>query len=81
MAVVAALAAIAAAVVALAGNALWGPQPLPPPSPFGGLRAVHIAKVGHIEVDLEPAQANTLRRIVCDGAPVGTTCFVAAAER
>lgn len=81
MTVVAGLAAVVVAVVTLAGQALWAPQSPAAPSPFGGSVAVHVAHVGQIEVDLEPARASDLRPIVCNGATVGTTCFVAPAGR
>jgi len=77
MTVVAGLAAVVVAVVTLAEQALWAPQSPAAPSPFGGLVAVHVARVGQIEVDLEAARASDLRPIVCNGATVGTTCFVA----
>jgi hypothetical protein len=47
---------------------------------FGASEAVHIIRVGQIEIDLEPAAAG-LRRVACAGPSVPTTsCFVAAAS-
>jgi hypothetical protein len=47
---------------------------------FGASEAVHIMRVGQIEIDLEPAAAAGLRRVACAGPSTPTTsCFVAAA--
>ena len=46
-------------------------------SPFGDSVPVHIARVGHIEVDLGSASAGRLARVRCFGASTGTDCFVA----
>jgi hypothetical protein len=46
-------------------------------SPFGAAVPVRIARVGRIELDLEPAGTGDLRRIPCAGAPAGTSCSVA----
>ena len=44
---------------------------------FGASEAVHIARVGQIEVDLEPAAAAGLRRVACAAPSTRTTsCFV-----
>lgn len=65
-----------------AGGALSGALgsergPAVPPTPFGGSVAVDIARVGHIEVDLEPAGPGRLARVPCVDALAGTDCFVA----
>jgi hypothetical protein len=75
--------AVAAAVLALAGQAL-GTQPATVPvSAFGGSAPVHIAHVGHIDVDREKGSAG-LGRVACAGASNRTivsnrttVCFVA----
>jgi len=44
---------------------------------FGASEAVHIAHVNRIEVDVEPASAAGLRRVVCAlPSPPTTSCFV-----
>ena len=72
-----AAAAALAASVALAGHALGSPPGPGTVSPFGGPVPVHIAHVGHIEVDLDRSSAAGLRQIRCAGAASGATCFVA----
>jgi len=69
--------AVAAGALALVGKAV-GPAAAPVPmSPFGGSVPVHIAHVGHIEVDLESSPASSrLDRVRCAGAARGTACFV-----
>jgi len=69
--------AVVAGILAVAGGAL-GSQPVTGPvSAFGGPVPVHIAHVGRIDVDLEPAAANGLRRVRCAGTSDGTTvCYV-----
>ena len=71
---------VATAVLA-AGGALSGalgaqPGSASQQSPFGGSVAVHIAQVGHIEVDLRSAPSGRLARVRCSGAQAGTACFV-----
>ena len=69
--------AVAAAVLALAGKAA-GMQPAAvPASAFGGSVPVHIAQVGHIDVDLEASSSAGLRRVRCLSASGRTACFVA----
>jgi hypothetical protein len=71
-------AAIAAAAVALAGHAIGTSPTDGTVSPFGGSVPVHLAHVGHIDVDLEASVASGLHRVTCAGAPgAGTQCFVA----
>jgi hypothetical protein len=69
--------AVAAAALALAGKAA-GTQPAAVPmSAFGGSVPVHIAHVGRIDVDLEPAGPQRLQRVTCSGlSGTGTACFV-----
>jgi hypothetical protein len=51
--------------------------PAIPPSDFGGSEPVHIATIGHIEIELEPSSATGLRPVRCAGtASRTTTCFV-----
>lgn len=71
-------AAAAAAAIALAGH-VGGTHPAAGTvSPFGGPVPVHIARVGHIEVDLEAPAPARLRRVGCAGpSGPGTACFVA----
>ena len=69
--------AVAAAAVALVGKAA-GTQPATVPvSAFGGSVPVHIAHVGHIDVDLEASSGAGLRRVRCVSASGRTACFVA----
>ena len=70
-------AAAVAASVALAGHTLGSPASAGTVSPFGGSVPVHIAHVGHIEVDLERSSAVGLRSVRCAGAARGAACFVA----
>ena len=70
-------AAAAAAVIALAGHAFGTSPASGAVSPFGGSVPVHIAHVGHIEVDLERSSAVGLRSVRCAGAASGAACFVA----
>lgn len=65
-----------AAAIALAGHSLGSSPGSGPVSPFGGSEPVHIARVGHIEVDLERGSGSGLRRVAC-AAPGGERCFVA----
>ncbi len=68
--------AVAAAAVALVGHAL-GTQPAAVPvSAFGGSAPVHIAHVGHIDVDLEASSTAGLKRVQCVSASGRTACFV-----
>lgn len=70
-------AAAVAASIALAGHSL-GSSPAPGTvSPFGGSVPVHIAHVGHIEVDLESSGGAGLRKVRCAGGPAGSSCYVA----
>ncbi len=71
-------AAAAAAVIALAGHAFGtSTAATVPVSPFGGSVPVHIARVGHIDVDLALSGSAGLRQVSCAGAAAGTTvCFV-----
>jgi hypothetical protein len=45
-------------------------------SPFGTSVQIHIAHVGHIEVDLRPPAAGRLARVPCRGGEAGAACFV-----
>jgi hypothetical protein len=49
-------------------------------SPFGSNAAVHLARVGQIEVDLGSANPVGLRRVACVGAPRTTDCFVSGRQ-
>ena len=70
-------AAAAAAVIALAGHALGTTSPASGPvSPFGGSVPVHIAHVGHIDVDLQGGSSTGLRRVRCAAGPATNSCFV-----
>lgn len=70
------LAVIMAAACGLAASLdRLGLPPAVSGGAFGGPVPVHIARVGHIEVDLEPAAPDALERTGCAGAPPGTTCF------
>ena len=71
-------AAAAAAVIALAGHALGTSPASGPVSPFGGSVPVHIAHVGHIDVDLQGPSATGLHRVRCAVGPATTSCFVGA---
>ena len=71
-----AVTAVLAATGALGGALRAQPGSSPQPSPFGGSVPVHIARLGHIDVDLSPAGAG-LARVRCVGAGAGTACFVA----
>ena len=69
--------AAAATTAAASGSGESHPGPRPP-SLFGGPAAVHLAHVGRIETDLEPAGPLGLRRVACVGVSNRTTtCFVA----
>jgi hypothetical protein len=71
-------AAAAAAVIALAGHALGTTSPASGAvSPFGGSVPVHIAHVGHIDVDLQGAGSSGLRGVRCATGPATSSCFVA----
>ena len=71
-------AAAAAAVIALAGHALGTTSPASGTvSPFGGSVPVHIAHVGHIDVDLQGSSSLGLHRVRCTTGPATTSCFVA----
>jgi hypothetical protein len=77
-----ALAIANAVAAAVAAVALGGALPAEAPTAFGGPSAVHIARVGHIETDLEAAEARTLRAVPCAIPSHGATlCFVAASAR
>lgn len=68
-------ATLLAVAVALAGTA---PSSGQVSGPFGGPMPVHLAHVGHIEVDLEPGRVAGLRRVPCAGvASPLASCFVA----
>jgi len=76
-------ARLVATAVLAAGGALTGALGAPPgpgqqQSPFGGSVPVHIAQIGHIEVDLRSAPAGRLARVRCSGAQAGTACFVSS---
>ena len=72
-----AVAAAAAATTA----ALGGQTPAPATTAFGGPSPVHIARIGHIETDLEKSDRGTLRPVPCAAAHAGTTlCFVVASS-
>jgi hypothetical protein len=76
-ALVGAAAAVGAAIVALAGPVLGTGTPSSyPVTSFGGPRPVHVAQVGHIEVDLEPSGAAELHRVACAGVSPGTACYI-----
>jgi hypothetical protein len=67
-----------AAIVAAGGHALAAQPYKGPMTPFGGPVAVHIAHVGHIDVDLGPGGRAGLERVRCGGIAGGTTaCYVA----
>lgn len=66
--------------VAAAAAAGGGHPPASAVSPFGSNEAVHLARVGHIEVDLGSASPAGLRRVACVGAPRTTVCFVAGIQ-
>jgi hypothetical protein len=68
---------VAALATSAAVAAAGAPSPAPSPvTPFGGPVAVHIARIGHIDLDTGPASGAGLRRIACAGAPPTTSCFV-----
>jgi hypothetical protein len=73
---------VATAVLAVGGalSGALGAQPGPAvrQSPFGESVAVHIAQVGHIEVQLGSASAGRLAHVHCYAASPGTNCFVAS---
>jgi hypothetical protein len=78
-AIVGAAAAAAAAAIALTGHVMGGT--ITPAtgtvSPFGGSVPVHIARIGHIEVDLEGSGARaSLQRVRCATASGTLACFV-----
>lgn len=67
--------AVAAAVAAVA---LGGGPQATVTTAFGGASSVHIARIGHIETDLEAAGPGTLRTVPCAVPSHGATlCFVA----
>lgn len=69
-------AAAVAASLALAGHTV-GASPSPGPvSPFGGSVPVHIAHVGHIDVDLQSSSSAGLRKVRCAATQSGYSCFV-----
>jgi hypothetical protein len=68
-------AAVTAAIGLLAAG-FHGGSHMTPVTPFGGSTAVHIAHVGRIDVDIEPAATELLRRIRCGAARLGTACYV-----
>jgi hypothetical protein len=71
----AALVGAISAVVAPTGGLFVGRGS--PAARFGASEAVHIARVSRIEIDLEPAAAAGLRRVVCARpSPPTTSCFV-----
>lgn len=72
-----AVTAVLAASGALGGALKAQPVARAPQSPFGGSVPVHIAHVGHIDVDLGPA-GGRLARVACAGAGADTACFVGA---
>lgn len=73
------MAAVIATGSAAASTLAGGSTPANVPvSAFGGPVAVHVARVGRIEVDLESGGASGLRRIRCAGLPPrAAACFVA----
>ena len=68
-------ALLAGAVIAAAASGPGTSSDTGVQSVFGGSRAVRIAHVGRLEVDVAPG-AGVLRRIPCVGAPAGTACYV-----
>lgn len=70
-------AAALAASVALAGHTLVSTPDPGIVSPFGGSMPVHIAHVGHIDVDLESSSSAGLRKVPCASGLHGIACFVA----
>jgi len=69
---------VAVAALALVGKAVGTQSPVVPASPFGSSVPVHLAQVGHIEVDLEGSgPAAGLVRVRCAGSSnTETACFV-----
>jgi hypothetical protein len=71
-----------AVTVALAASAALGgalraqPGSPMPVTPFGASVPVHIAHVGHIDVDLVSAGTGSLSRVQCGRSAAGTACFV-----
>ena len=67
-------------MLALVGKAVGMPPAHAPVSPFGASVPVHVAHVGHIEVDVEGSAGPTsLLRVRCAGAVgAGTACYVSA---
>jgi hypothetical protein len=72
----AALVLATTASAAIAGAPSAG-SPSPGSSAFGGPVPIHLARVGHIEIDIGPAGSAGLRQVRCAfSAAPGTTCFV-----
>jgi len=72
------LALVNAAAAAVAAVALGGQAPVAATTAFGGSSPVHLARIGHIETDLEQS-GGTLRPVPCAVARPGSTrCFVVA---
>ena len=79
------LSKAAVVLTAAAGSAVvsvLGGQPTPRApvaSPFGASTVVHIAHVGQIELDLEPAGTAALRQVPCAARLYsGTTCYLSS---
>lgn len=68
---------MAAAAASAAAAVVGGHSPTMPTSAFGGAFPVHIAKVGHIDVDLESDGRWALRQLPCVGASDTTVCYSA----
>ncbi len=72
----ASVAAVLGLGLAAAASVIGTPRQIPAQSPFGGSAAVHIARVGRIEVNLS-SRAGVLLRVPCVGARPGTDCYLA----